>query len=262
MSENNLLHFQFHQLKQEINAPTFVFIHGLFGDMNNLGIIARAFSEKYPILRVDLRNHGQSFHHEEMNYTLMAEDLTNVIHTLQLKKVILIGHSMGGKTAMKMTALYPHLVEKLIVIDIAPVKYGHHGHDAVFAGLFATKQAKPKTRQEAKHYLAQYIPEEAIQQFMLKSFDANAKEYFRFNLSALHANYPHIMDWQPCHCTVPTLFIRGGQSNYIKTEDTQPILAQFPQATAFTINGCGHWVHAEKPEFVIRAIERFLISNK
>ncbi|EJS91401.1 hypothetical protein AAUPMC_03944 [Pasteurella multocida subsp. multocida str. Anand1_cattle] len=106
-----------------------------------------------------------------------------------------------------MTALYPHLVEKLIVIDIAPVKYGHHGHDAVFAGLFATKQAKPKTRQEAKHYLAQYIPEEAIQQFMLKSFDANAKEYFRFNLSALHANYPHIMDWQPCHCTVPTLFI-------------------------------------------------------
>ncbi|MGC6377106.1 alpha/beta fold hydrolase [Bisgaard Taxon 45] len=262
MPEKNLLHFQFHQLKQDINAPTLVFIHGLFGDMNNLGIIARAFSEKYSILRVDLRNHGQSFHHEDMNYALMAEDLANVIHALKLEKVVLIGHSMGGKTAMKMTALYPQLVEKLIVVDIAPISYDHHGHDEVFAGLFATKHAQPKTRQEAKPFLAQHISEDAIQQFMLKSFDPHAKDYFRFNLSALHNNYAHIMDWQPCYSNVPTLFIRGGQSNYIKTEDTPHILAQFPQATAFTINGCGHWVHAEKPEFVIRAIERFLISNK
>ncbi|AKD37722.1 hypothetical protein I926_01960 [Pasteurella multocida subsp. multocida OH4807] len=262
MSEQPLLNFQFHQLKQTINLPTLVFIHGLFGDMNNLGIIARAFSEKYSILRVDLRNHGQSFHHNEMNYDLMAKDLANVITHLKLNSVILVGHSMGGKTAMKMAALFPNLVEKLIVIDIAPLQYSHHGHDSVFAGLFATKAAQPNTRQEAKKILAKHIPEEAVQQFMLKSFDNQSPEYFRFNLTGLKQNYPHIMDWQPCYSEVPTLFIRGGDSHYIKPEDTSQILAQFPHASAFTINGCGHWVHAEKPEFVIRAIERFLISNK
>lgn len=262
MSEKNLLHFQFDQVKQEINQPALVFIHGLFGDMNNLGVIARAFSETYSILRVDLRNHGRSFHSDEMNYDLMAEDLIQVIHELDLKKVILIGHSMGGKTAMKMTALYPDIVEKLIVIDIAPVKYQNNWHNDIFDALFATQKAQPKTRQEAKISLAQHIPVEAIQQFMLKSFDPSTKEFFRFNLTSLHKNYDNIMDWQLCHTNTPTLFIRGGQSNYIKSEDTQLILSQFPQATSFTINGSGHWVHAEKPEFVIRAIERFLISNK
>ena len=99
---NSLLNYQFNQVKQTINSPTLVFIHGLFGDMNNLGIIARAFSENYNILRVDLRNHGHSFHSEKMNYQLMAEDVIAVIHHLNLPKVILIGHSMGGKTAIKM----------------------------------------------------------------------------------------------------------------------------------------------------------------
>jgi len=106
---NSLLNYQFHQVKQTINSSTLVFIHGLFGDMNNLGIIARAFSENYNILRVDLRNHGHSFHSEKMNYQLMAEDVIAVIRHLNLSKVILIGHSMGGKTAMKITALCPDL---------------------------------------------------------------------------------------------------------------------------------------------------------
>ncbi|MDO5053998.1 alpha/beta fold hydrolase [Pasteurella oralis] len=262
MAEQDLLNFQFHQLKQSINQPTLVFIHGLFGDMNNLGIIARAFSEQYSILRVDLRNHGQSFHSNHMNYDLMAQDLAKVIHHLQLNKVILIGHSMGGKTAMKMTALFPALVEKLIVIDIAPIQYANNEHDTVFNGLFATKAAQVQTRQEAKKVLAEHIPEEAIQQFMLKSFDNQSPEFFRFNLTALKHNYVHLMDWQNCYVEVPTLFIRGGLSHYIQPENSTQILAQFPHATSFTINGCGHWVHAEKPNFVIRAIERFLISNK
>ncbi|UAX42638.1 alpha/beta fold hydrolase [Pasteurella canis] len=262
MSKQSLLNYQFHQLKQAINQPTLVFIHGLFGDMNNLGTIARAFSEHYPILRVDLRNHGQSFHSHEMNYDLMAQDLANLIHHLQLNKVILIGHSMGGKTAMKMAAFFPDLVEKLIVIDIAPIQYAHNGHDNVFAGLLAVNTAQVQTRQEAKKILATYISEEAVQQFMLKSFDNQSPESFRFNLSALRQNYAHLMDWQNCYVKLPTLFIRGGLSHYIQPENTAQILAQFPNATSFTINGCGHWVHAEKPDFVIRAIERFLISNK
>lgn len=258
MSSTKLLNYQFHPVNNVQNHPTLVFIHGLFGDMNNLGIIARAFSEQYPILRLDLRNHGQSFHSEEMNYQMMAEDVLAVIDHLNLDKVILIGHSMGGKTAMKCAILRPHLIEKLIVIDIAPVNYGNNGHDTVFAGLFAVSKAQPETRQQAKQVLAEHIPQESVQQFMLKSFDAQAKEKFRFNLTALKQNYTNIMSWENGTFDKPTLFIRGGLSNYILPEYETQILAQFPQANAFTINGSGHWVHAEKADFVIRAIQRFL----
>ncbi|QQF90500.1 alpha/beta fold hydrolase [Histophilus somni] len=258
MPTTKLLNYQFNTINNSQISPTLVFIHGLFGDMNNLGVIARAFSEKYPILRLDLRNHGQSFHSEEMNYQLMAEDVLQVIAHLNLTNVILIGHSMGGKTAMKCAMLRPHLIEKLIVIDIAPVNYGNNEHDSVFAGLFAVSKAQSETRQQAKQLLANYIPQESVQQFMLKSFDAQAKEKFRFNLTALKQNYANIMNWEKGFFDKPTLFIRGGLSNYILPEYSEQILAQFPQATSFTINGSGHWVHAEKADFVIRSIQRFL----
>ncbi|HBO39166.1 MAG TPA: esterase [Pasteurellaceae bacterium] len=255
----NLLHYQFTPPEQSTTRPTLVFIHGLFGDMNNLGVIARRFSEHYPILRMDLRNHGQSFHSNEMNYELMAQDLLHLFDHLQLKKVILIGHSMGGKTAMKVAALKPDLVEKLIVIDIAPVNYANDGHADVFAGLFAVKKAGITTRQQAKTLLSHYIQEEAVQQFMLKSFVPDSLQRFRFNLSALYQNYTHLIDWQECLFPKPTLFIKGQLSHYILSEFGPIILRQFPQATSFIVNGCGHWVHAEKPDFVIRAIERFLV---
>lgn len=255
----HLLHYQFHQLEQVTTQPTLVFIHGLFGDMNNLGVIARAFSERYPILRLDLRNHGRSFHSDEMNYDLMAQDLINLLEHLQLNNVVLIGHSMGGKTAMRTAILRPELVQKLVVIDIAPVNYGNHGHDSVFNGLFAVKNAAARTRQQAKPLLAQHIKEEAVQQFMLKSFDPDCVEYFRFNLTALYQNYLALMDWETGYFNKPTLFIRGGLSDYLLPAYSDTILAQFPLAASFTVNGCGHWVHAEKPEAVIRAIERFLV---
>ena len=253
-----LLNFQFNELKQVINKPVLVFIHGLFGDMNNLGVIARAFSDDYSILRVDLRNHGASFHSEEMNYDLMAEDVFQVIQSLGIREVILIGHSMGGKTAMVCAANYPELVKCLVVIDIAPVAYGEHGHDDVFNGLLAVKNAQPHTRQEAKPILAQHIRDESVQQFMLKSFDASSDNYFRFNLTALKRNYPYLMGWESRHIKQPCLFIKGGNSSYILPEYADRILSQCPQATSFTINGSGHWVHAEKPQFVIRAIMHFL----
>lgn len=257
MLRSNLLNFQFYPLKQATNRPTLVFIHGLFGDMNNLGIIARAFSEEYSILLVDLRNHGRSFHSSEMNYSLMAQDLLKTLAHLSLKDVVLIGHSMGGKTAMYTAAQSPELIKKLIVIDIAPVQYEHR-HRSIFEGLFAVKEAQVETRQQAKPILARYIPEESIQQFMLKSFNIQSKDKFRFNLTALKQNYSHIMDWDNCFYPHPTLFIKGGVSDYILPEYRQSVLEQFPRATSFTINGCGHWVHAEKPEAIVRIMKRFL----
>ena len=262
MTQPSLLNYQFLQAKQPISHTPLVFIHGLFGDMNNLGVIARAFSENYHILRVDLRNHGQSFHSETMNYELMANDVIALLAHLNLTKVTLIGHSMGGKTSMKIAALRPDLVEKLVVIDIAPVIYGGNGHADVFDGLFAVKNAAPSTRQAAKPILEQHINDEGVVQFMLKSFEPNSPELFRFHLCALYANYAHLMDWQDVLVNLPTLFIKGGNSTYIKAQDQARILAQFPNAQAFVISGCGHWVHAQKPDSVIRAIRNFLNKNE
>lgn len=260
MNNLPLLNYQFHQPSSpiDVSAPTLVFLHGLFGDLNNLNGIARHFAERYPILKIDLRNHGRSFHHEEMNYQLMAEDVLAVFKHLELKKVILIGHSMGGKTASATAALAPDIVEKLVVIDIAPVTYTQNRHAAFFAGLFAVSQAKPHNRSEAKNIMTKYIPDEAIQQFMLKSFDANSPEYFLFNLSSLKKNYENLMSWQEVFYEKPTLFIKGANSDYIQEKDRTTILRQFPQATSFVVANSDHWVHAEKPEAVIRGIERLI----
>lgn len=258
MAETPLLNYQYQIAEQSPNAPTMVFLHGLFGDMNNLGVIARAFADRYSILRVDLRNHGQSFHSNEMNYALMAEDLKRLLITLKLTNVIVIGHSMGGKTAMTLAHIAPDLVSKLIVIDIAPVENPTHRHDDNFAGLFAVKEAKPTTRQTAREVLANYVKSEGEQQFMLKAFDPQKPDFFRFNLTAIKENYLNIMGWSPVFFDKPTLFIKGGNSDYIQAKDTQAILAQFPKATSFVVANAHHWVHAEKPETVARTIQKFL----
>lgn len=259
------LNYQFQPSEQGSSKPTLVFLHGLFGDLNNLGVIARAFSEQYSILRVDLRNHGQSFHCDEMNYSLMAQDLIELLTHLSIHQAILIGHSMGGKTAMTAAALRPDLVDKLVVIDIAPVDYNivrsHNEHAQEFAALYAVKQADCQTRQEAKPILEKYIKEPATIQFLLKAFDAQQQDKTRFDLTALEQNYSHLMGWNSLYYDKPTLFIKGGQSDYSLTDYTAQILRQFPKATSFTIESAQHWVHAEKPELVIRAITRFLQSN-
>ncbi|MGX2957292.1 alpha/beta fold hydrolase [Ursidibacter arcticus] len=257
--EKIYLNYQFQKATNSNDkTQTMVFIHGLFGDLNNLGVIARAFAEKYHILRVDLRNHGQSFHSDDMNYPKMAEDLRDLLQHLSIQDAILVGHSMGGKTAMTLADLAPSLVEKLVVIDIAPVAYQLNRHDNIFAGLFAVKSAKPENRQSAKIEIAKGIKDEGVQQFMLKSFDPTSPESFKFNLSSLHKNYANLMGWQSVSVHKSTLFIKGELSDYLQEKDTQTVLNQFPQAKLFVVSNADHWVHAEKPDAVVRAIQKFL----
>lgn len=240
------------------NPATMVFIHGLFGDLNNLGMIARAFSEEYNTLKVDLRNHGQSFHNNSMTVADLAADLKRLVSHLNLQNLILVGHSLGGKTAMTFAHIAPELVQKLVVIDIAPVKYTENRHDANFAGLFAVRDSQAENRQQAKKVFLDYIPDENVVQFMLKSFDANAPERFKFNLSGLYKNYANAMDWQEVHVSTPTLFIKGANSNYMLPAYTAQTVAQFPNAKVKVIANTDHWVHAEKPDAVIRAIREFI----
>jgi esterase len=252
---STLLHY-----KIEGHGRPLVLLHGLFGNLDNLGLLARDLKDDYQIIRVDLRNHGRSFQATEHNYELMAQDISELIHSLQLPPVTLIGHSMGGKVAMKLASLEPSQIRELIVMDIAPVAYKERHHDHVFAGLFAVLKQRPTTREEAMQILADHIEIESVRQFLGKSlFKDGDIMTWRFQVETLYNNYDHILGWQPVPpVQIPTLFLKGGDSEYITSQAQAPILEQFPQAKAHIVANTGHWLHAEKPQDVLRIIRKFL----
>lgn len=248
------LHYQL--LAAESDALPVLLIHGLFGNLDNLGVLARDLHQRHSVIKVDLRNHGLSPRADEMNYPAMAQDLLELLDELRLEKAIVIGHSMGGKAAMALTAIAPERVAKLIVIDVAPVNYQTRRHDEIFAALKAVSAAGITQRQAAAQLMRDYLQEEGVIQFLLKSFHNGE---WRFNLPVLIERYDDITGWQDVPTWPhPTLFIRGGLSPYVQDGYRADIARQFPQARAHVVAGTGHWVHAEKPEAVLRAIHRFL----
>ena len=237
------------------NSPI-VLVHGLFGSLDNLGVLARDLVTDHDILQVDMRNHGLSGRSPDMNYTAMAQDLLETLDVNNLEKVTLIGHSMGGKAVMALTALAPEPINGLIVIDVAPVDYDVRRHDEIFAAINAVTDAGVSTRQQAAAIMREHLDEEGVVQFLLKSF---VEGQWRFNVPVLWDQYRHIVGWEPVPAwSHPAVFIRGGNSPYVTEAYRDAILAQFPQTRAHVIAGAGHWVHAEKPEAVLRAIRRYL----
>ncbi|EPQ6906842.1 esterase [Citrobacter freundii] len=237
------------------NSPI-VLVHGLFGSLDNLGILARSLVVDHDIIQVDMRNHGLSPRSPEMNYPAMAQDLLDTLDDRQIEKAIFIGHSMGGKAVMALTALAPERVERLVAIDIAPVDYHVRRHDEIFAAINAVTDAQASSRQQAASVMRQHLHEEGVIQFLLKSF---VDGEWRFNVPVLWDQYPHIVGWETIPAWEhPALFIPGGNSPYVTEAYREQLLAQFPQARAHVIAGAGHWVHAEKPEAVLRAIRRYL----
>lgn len=234
-----------------------VLIHGLFGNLDNLGVLARDLQKNHPVIQLDLRNHGLSPRSPQMNYPAMAQDVVQLLTQLEIEKAIVIGHSMGGKVAMAMTAIAPQRVEKLIVIDIAPVAYQEHRHDQIFLALKEVTAAGIKQRQAAASLMHEFITEEQdIIPFLVKSFHDGE---WRFDVPILCDQYSHIAGWQPVPMwSHPVLFIRGESSPYIQDSYRADIVRQFPQARVHVISGCGHAVHAEKPDAVLRAIHRFI----
>jgi len=242
--------------QQSHTASPIVLVHGLFGSLDNLGVLARELVTDFDIVQVDMRNHGLSPRSDEMNYPAMAQDLLDTLDELSIDKATLIGHSMGGKAVMAATRIAPERIDKLVAIDIAPVDYKVRRHDEIFAAINAVTEAGATTRQEAAALMRQHIPEDGIIQFLLKSFAAGE---WRFNVPALWDQYPHIVGWDTVPAwDHPALFIRGGNSPYVDESHRDALLAQFPQARAHVIAGAGHWVHAEKPQAVVRAIRRYL----
>ena len=250
--------------KEQGEGQTVVLIHGLFGSLDNLGLLARPLSEQYRVISVDLRNHGASFHSDEMSYPAQAADILALLDHLGLEQVALVGHSMGGKVAMQVAKQAPHRVSKLVVADIAPVAYPHARHKNVFAGLNATLATPPQSRSEAEAMLAEHIEIAGVRQFLLKSFAKGEHGWgWHFNVPALEQNYANIMGWpeDDRRFEGPVLFIKGGDSDYMQPQYSEAALAQFPAAKVRVIAGTGHWLHAEKPALFNKLVVDFLSTG-
>lgn len=238
------------------NNYPIVLVHGLFGSLDNLGVLARDLVNDYDIIQVDMRNHGLSPRDPVMNYPAMAQDLLDTLNAQHIEKATFIGHSMGGKAVMALSALAPERIARLVAIDIAPVDYHVRRHDEIFTAINAVTASPAKTRQQAAAIMREHLNEEGVIQFLLKSF---VDGEWRFNVPVLWEQYPHIVGWETIPAwDHPALFIPGGNSPYVTDAYRADLLAQFPQARAHVIAGAGHWVHAEKPEAVLRAIRRYL----
>ena len=246
--------------KLEGEGHTIVLIHGLFGNLDNLGLLARNLKLDHQVVSVDLRNHGQSFHSTQHTYQTQAEDVKALLLHLKIERFTLVGHSMGGKVAIKVAELLEPMVEKLIVLDMAPVHYSQNRHSNVFSGLKTVETAKPSNRKEALSLLAQHIELEGVRQFLSKSLYKH-DDYlaWRFNVQNLWDNYQNILGWETIQTIkTPTLFVKGANSDYLLAEHQPQIQAQFSQAKAHIIANTGHWLHAEKPDEVLRTIRKFI----
>ncbi|WP_428772062.1 alpha/beta fold hydrolase [Vibrio sp.] len=246
--------------KLEGQGPVVVLLHGLFGNLDNLGLLARDLRSDHTVLSVDLRNHGLSFHSSQLDYQSMATDVSALLDHLAISQAIVIGHSMGGKVAMKLVEIAPESVAKLVVLDIAPVAYQTRRHDNVLAGLNAVTAQKPASRQQALQILAQHIEIDGVRQFLSKSLYKEGNHLaWRFNVPAIEQNYWNILGWQPISPTaIPTLFVKGGNSDYLTNEHQPLVQQQFSHAKAHVIANTGHWLHAEKPVEVLRVIRKFI----
>ena len=241
-----------------------IILHGLFGSQENWRTLSKAFSQYFQVFALDQRNHGHSPHSEVFTYEAMSEDLHEFMQKYALTSAYVLGHSMGGKVAMRFAVTYPDRVNKLVVVDIAPKVYPP-SHDDVFAGLYALDLPTLRSRQDADAALARYLPDLALRQFLLKNLERDQSGTFRWriNLDGIRANYHEMLkSFEFTRMfTKPTLFIKGADSGYIEDNDLVTIREIFPHAQVVAIPGTGHWVHAEAPREFARIVMEFLTED-
>lgn len=240
------------------DATPLLIAHGLFGSGRNWGVIAKRLSATRPVIAVDMRNHGLSPRDTEHSYPAMAEDLAEVIRA-EGRPCHVLGHSMGGKAAMTLALLYPDLVERLIVADIAPVAYGHSQQEFIDA-MRSVDLSQVSRRSDAEAQLAAAGVEKALQSFFTQSLDVPERRW-RLNLDVLEAEMPNIMSFPEelqGPFEGPVFFLSGAESRYVKPEHRERIKALFPRAKFAKIPGAGHWLHAEKPREFEAAVAAFL----
>lgn len=235
-------------------------LHGLFGSADNLGGLARILEDEYRLILVDHRNHGRSPHCDTNSYPEMADDVFEVMDREGIDRAHVFGHSMGGKVAMQMAQQAPERIDRLVVGDIAPVQYGRH-HDRILEGMAAVAEAAPQNRAGAEETLAAFVEDADVLSFLLTNWRRGQDGIWRWrlNFDAIRNQYEAISaKIEGKGVDMPVLFLRGGQSDYVTADHRNAILKLFPNASVRTVEGTGHWLHAEKPDLVARLIDRFL----
>jgi len=251
------LHYQIYG-----EGPPLYILHGLFGSHRNWLSISRQLTDNRQIVAIDLRNHGASGHADTMSYPEMTADIIQLISELGHDQVDLMGHSMGGKAAMTLALIHPDRVKKLIVVDIAPIRY-QLNHDELITALRSIVVDKLESRADADAALAGEIPDTGLRQYLLQNLIRDDKGFrWRLNLDAIHVNHGLLRDFPQelagRHWSGPALFLSGDQSDFVLPEYTIDIKRHFPAAQQHVIAGANHWVHADKPAEVVSAVSAFL----
>ena len=251
-----------HKIYGQGDVPL-VILHGFMGSLDNWHTLANRFGEFGKVISVDQRNHGKSPHLNAHSIPLMVSDLKNFLAEHHLQKIHLLGHSMGGKVAMQFALDYPDMVDKLIVVDIAPRVY-KRGHDDVFDAIYAIDLKSIQSRKEAEMAMEKFMPDFGTRQFLLKNLDRrdDGSYHWKMNLPILHTYYEEIIQEVGSNRKFlnPTLVIKGGNSNYIKEKDEPDFLNLFPNYELISIPNAGHWVHAEQAETFYLTVKHFLFS--
>jgi len=237
-----------------------IVLHGLFGSSDNWLSMGKLLAENFTVYLLDQRNHGQSFHDNEHSFAAMAEDLANFIEQNGIDRPHIMGHSMGGKVAMKFALDRTNELAKLIVVDISPRGYRVH-HQRILQGLKAVPLSLLESRKQADDILTEYVPETSERQFLLKNLTRNEKGFeWRINLPVLDSAIEKIVaEVSGAPVGNPTLFIKGETSEYIRDIDLPIIGELFPNSTVTTIKNAGHWIHAEQPELFLQTVRLFLL---
>ncbi|HEY1661481.1 MAG TPA: alpha/beta fold hydrolase [Verrucomicrobiae bacterium] len=241
-----------------------IILHGLFGSSDNWMSIAPKLASQSHIFTLDLRNHGQSPHSDEMTYALMARDVVEFLDSQKLESAMVLGHSMGGKVAMRLALDFPERVRRLIVADMATRAYEPE-YEGYFQGMLALDFQKLRSRREMEEALEPAVPNLIVRRFLLKNLAHDPDDSYRWkiNLRGIHKNYPHICEaiTSTKPFDKPALFLYGGKSNYVSDKDKPVIRALFPQAQFELIPQAGHWMHADAPEEFVGRVGSFLSAD-
>jgi len=238
--------------KIEGEGKPLLILHGYLGMSDNWKTLAGEYAgQGFQVHAIDMRNHGRSLHSDDFTYKVMVQDIIDYCDGNNLDKVNILGHSMGGKTAMFFATAYPGRTEKLIIADIAPKYYSPH-HQDIMNGLNAVDFSVKPSRADVETTLSEYVPDLGTRQFLAKSlyWVEPGQLGFRFNLEAFNKHIDNIGEALPDDAIFekPTLFLKGENSNYIREEDIPLIKKHFPDSEVITIKNAGHWLHAENPK--------------